>query len=145
MKRPPAPPSSAIAALAGLLACMLLAGPASAARTYEKESEGEFRQQLAAGQIREATINKHIRSVRLVLRDGSHKLARYPPKQEQRVASQLKARHVKVTLLTPEQAKAKGAKKPVHHKLRYIVGGIGIAVIVIVGGMLLYNRRRLRD
>ena len=80
-----------------------------------------------------------------MLRDGSHKLARYPPKQEQRVASQLKAKHVKVTVLTPEQAKAEVAKKPVHHKLRYIVGGIGIAVIVIVGGMLLYNRRRLRD
>jgi len=145
MKRPAAPPSSAIAVLACLFACALLAAPAGAAATYQKESESEFRQQLAAGQIREATINKRIRTVRVVLRDGSRKLARYAPKQEPRVRAELKAKHVKVSVLTSEQAKAEVAKGHVHHKLRYIVGGIVLGVIVIAGGVLLYNRRRLRD
>jgi hypothetical protein len=145
MKRPAAPPSSAIAALACLLACVLLAAPAGAAPTYQKESEAEFRQQLAAGQIREATINKRIRTIRIVLRDGSRKLARYPAKQEPRVRAELKAKRVKVTVLTPAQSSAAVAKKPVHHKLRYIVGGIALGAIVIAGGVLLYNRRRLRD
>jgi LPXTG-motif cell wall-anchored protein len=30
----------------------------------------------------------------------------------------------------------------VHHKLRYIAGGILIGIIVIVGGVLLFRRRR---
>ena len=145
MKRPSARPGSAIAVLACLLACLALAAPARAAPTYQNESESEFRQQLAAGKIREATINKQIRTVRLVLRDGTRKRVRYPPKQERRVAAELKAKRVKVTVLTSEQAKAAIAKKPVHHKLRYIAGGIALGVIVIAGGVLLYNRRRLRD
>ena len=56
--------------------------------------------------------------------------------------SELKKRHVPVTVLTEAQAKKEQSKGKVHHKLRYIAGGIVIAVIVIVGGVLLYNRRK---
>jgi len=45
----------------------------------------------------------------------------------------------------------KQAEKDAHkgkshgHKIRYIVGGVLVIVIVLVGGVLLYNRRGGRD
>jgi hypothetical protein len=74
--------------------------------SYQKESEAEFQHQLSAGQIREATINKRIRTIRIVLRDGSRKLAHYPAKQERSVVSELKAEHVRVSILSLEQSTA---------------------------------------
>jgi hypothetical protein len=47
-----------------------------------------------------------------------------------------------VTTLKPAEAAKEASKAPVHHKLRYIAGGILIAVIVIVGAVLLVDRRR---
>ena len=47
-----------------------------------------------------------------------------------------------VSVLTPEAAQKEAERKPVHHKLRYIAGGILILVILIVGGVLLVFRRR---
>lgn len=141
MKRAIARPPGAIALLACVVGLALSPG-ALAAPTYQKESEAEFQQQLSSGQIREATINKRIRTVRITLTDGSRKLARYPPKQEPRVRSELKAKGVTVTVLTVAQAKAEVAKAPRHHKLRYIAAAVLGAVIIIVGGVLLYNRRR---
>jgi hypothetical protein len=40
------------------------------------------------------------------------------------------------------QVKPKAAAKPVHHKLRYIAGGILVVVIVVVLAVLLIDRRR---
>jgi uncharacterized membrane protein len=136
-------------ALAVCVALGLLAPGALAAEgttTYTHESEAAFQQQLASKQIQSATVNKRLRTLRLTLKDGTHVLARYPKKQEPQTVARLKARGVAVTVLgkTASEKEAK-AKKPVHHKLRYIVGGVVIAVIVIVGLVLLVNSRRRRD
>jgi hypothetical protein len=134
-------PVLTLASLA-LATLTLTASSAHAAVSYVHESFPEFEAQLKAGQIGEATINKRVRSVRVLLTDGRHVLVKYAPKEEGHVARELRAHHVTVSVLTPTQAKTEASKAPVHHKLRYIAGGIVIAVVVIVGGVLLYNRRK---
>lgn len=136
-------------ALALFLALTPLVAVASAAEgtiVYKHESEAEFSQQIAAKKIKSAIINKRLRSVRVTLTDGTHVLARYPAHQEPQTIARLEAAGIPVSVLGKATAEKEAkAKKPVHHKLRYIVGGIVIALIVIVGGVLLINRRRQAD
>ena len=138
----------ALSAACLTFACLLAAaGTAAAAEPvvhYTKESLQEYEKQLAAGQIAAATFNKRIRSLHLTLKDGRHMLVRYAAKGEPKLAAQLKAKAIPVTVLKPAEAKSEVAKVPVHHKLRYIAGGIVVAVIVIVGIVLLVDRRRKR-
>ena len=126
-----------------LLGALSLAAPAGAATpVYEKESEQVWEQQLAARRIRSATINKFLQTVRMTLKDGRHVIFKYPKGQEPRVLKQLTAKHIRVTVLTHSAAVAEAKKKPVHHKLRYIAGGIVLALIVIAGVVLLVRRQR---
>ena len=126
---------------AGALASPVAAGAAEGSITYTHESFQQYQKQLAAGEITAATINKKVRSVHLTLKDGRHVLAKYAAHEEPKVASALQAKGVPVSVLS-KAAADKEAKKSVHHKLRYIAGGILIAVIVVVGGVLLWDRRR---
>ena len=120
------------------------AGAAEATVHYTKESIQGYEQQLASGQIVSATFNKKIRALHLELKDGSHWKVTYPPKDEPTLAAALAAKHVQVTILKPAAAEAESKKAPVKHKLRYIAGGILIAVVIIVGAVLLVDRRRKR-
>ena len=136
----------AVAALIVMLAFAALPAATMAAPetiSYEHESEAAFRQQLAAHQIRSAIINKRLRSLRLTLKDGRRVLARYPPHAEPKVARELKAKRVHVTILSKEQAESQAKKARRHHKIRYIVGGVLIALVVIGGAIFLIRRRRL--
>jgi hypothetical protein len=117
------------------------AGAAEGTITYTHEGQQAYEQQLASSQIQSASFNKRIRSLHITLKDGRHFLYKYPAKGEPALAAQLQARHIPVTILTPAAA-AREAKTPVHHKLRYIAGGILVAVIVIVAAVLLFDRRR---
>ncbi len=139
-----------IAVLIASLACAWLltaavAAGAENAISYQKESYAEYEQQLAGGQIQAVTINKRLRSLRVTLKDGRYVLAKYSAHEEPTVAAALKAKGVPVTVLTPTEAVKEEKAKPVHHKLRYIAGGIVIVVIVIVGAVLFVNRKRRRD
>jgi hypothetical protein len=130
-------------ALLVLLAALVLLAPAAhAAISYEHESEQAYQSQLAGHEIASVTINKRLRTLRITLKDGRHVLARYPKKTEPEVAAKLKASGAAVAVLSKAQAENEAKKVPVHHKIRYIAGGILIAVIVIVVGVLLINRRR---
>lgn len=146
-RRFPAVKAALALALACLCcACLLPAAAALAAEAaidYQKESLTEYEKQLASGQIASVTVNKLRRSVRVRLKDGRYVLARYEKHHEPTVLASLKAKGVPVTVLTPSaaQQEAKSTHK-VHHKLRYIVGGIVIVVILIVGAVLLIARRR---
>jgi hypothetical protein len=136
---------------AALLAslCLLVAAPAAVAAEetpvkYIHWSKAEYEKGLAAGEITAATFNRRARSVHLTLKNGQKALIKYGKGEEPAYAAQLAAHHIPVTVLKPAAAQAEFKKEPhpVHHKLRYIIGGIVIAVIVIVGGVLLFNRRR---
>ena len=130
-----------------LISCLVLALSAPVALAaeatvkYTRESIQEYEKQLASGQIQSATFNKRVRSVHLTLKDGRHMLIKYAAHGEPALAAQLAAKGVPVTVKKPAEA-AKEAKKPVKHKLRYIAGGILIAVIIVVGAVLLVDRRR---
>ena len=138
--------SRTVLCVAGVaFACMLASAASAAAETtvvYVKESQQAYEQQLASGQIQAVTVNKKLRSLRITLKDGSYVLAKYGRKEEPKTVAALEAKHVPVTILTPTEAAKQVTKKPVHHKLRYIVGGIVIVVIVIVGAVLYINRKR---
>jgi hypothetical protein len=138
-------PTRALAILCLACACLAPAVAASAAEPavhYTKESFQAYEKQLAGGQISAVTINKFLRSLRITLKDGRYVLATYPKHEEANTAAQLTAKHVPVTVLVPAAAQKEAKSKPVHHKLRYIAGAIVIVVILIVGAVLMIDRRR---
>jgi hypothetical protein len=132
------------------LLCLALVLPAAAASAaeatvhYTKESLQAYEQQLASGQVKAATFNKKIRALHLELKNGEHIKVTYAAKTEPALSAALTAKHVPVTILKPAAAEAESKKAPVKHKLRYIAGGILIAVVLIVGAVLLIDRRRKR-
>ena len=136
-------PLGLLALLALFVALALPAvGLAAATPKYIKESQQAYEKQLHGGEIADATFNKKLRSLHIKTKNGTLYLYKYPKKGEPALDSQLKAAHVPVTILKPSEA-AKEVK-PAKHKLRYIAGGILIVVILIVGVVLLVNRRRGR-
>jgi ATP-dependent Zn protease len=143
-------PSSALMSLTLALAVALapLAAVASAAEegaiVYTHESEAQFQQQLAAKKVKSVIVNKRLRTLRVTLTDGTHVLAHYPKHQEPQTVEKLKASGATVSVLSKARAEQEAKAKPVHHKLRYIAGGVVIALIVIVGIVLLIRRRRQR-
>jgi ATP-dependent Zn protease len=127
------------------LAIAAAAVPAIASAASEsQESQQVGEQQLASGQIVSATINKRLRRVHVVLKDGTKVYYRYQPKEEPKVLADLQKKHVAVTVLTPTAAKKEASTGKTKHKIRYIVGGALIVIVLIVGGVLLVNRRRQR-
>jgi hypothetical protein len=135
-------------ALATVAALMLsLSAPLSGALgkttpQYTKETKQAYEAQLSKGEIREATFNKKLRSLHIETKTGQLFIYRYGKKESKKLASELEAKHVKVKFLSSTQADKEAKTKPAKHKLRYIAGGVLIAVIVIVGIVLLVNRRR---
>ncbi len=109
---------------------------------YKPESYAEYKAQLAAGQIESVTINKRLRSLRITLKDGRTYLAKYAPKERRQAEAALRAAHVKVAILSAAAAKQAEKNRPVHHKIRYIAGGVLLVVLIVVGAVLLIRHRR---
>ncbi len=127
------------------LSLATVAAGAAVASTYHKESFGEYKQQLAGGQIQAVKINRKLRRLLVTLNNGHDVRAAYGLHEKRKILTALRAKHVPVTLLTAEEANAEIASKPVHHKLRYVAGAI--LIVVIAGAALLfylYRRRRAR-
>jgi ATP-dependent Zn protease len=114
--------------------------------TYTKESREAFEKQLEAHEIQSAEFNKKLRSLHIKTKDGTLYLYHYEKKGAPKLESQLKAKHVTYTILTPSAA-AKEAKatKQTKHKIRYIVGGIVILLLVIGAIVFFVRRRNMRD
>ncbi len=138
-------------AVAALTLCLVLATPVAglAATTPEftEESKQAFEQQLAKGEIASAEFNKRVRSLHIKTKNGTLYLYRYPRKGSPAVESELKAHHVTFTILKPAAAEkeAKSTSKPAKHKIRYIVGGV-VLVLIVVGLVVFFVRRgRMSD
>jgi hypothetical protein len=138
-------------AVAALTLCLVLATPVAglAATTPEftEESKQAFEQQLAKGEIASAEFNKRVRSLHIKTKNGTLYLYRYERKGSPAVESELKAHHVTFTVLKPAAAEqeAKTLKKPAKHKIRYIVGGV-VVVLIVVGLVVFFIRRgRMSD
>jgi hypothetical protein len=128
-----------------LLAALALpaAGIAAAStQTYTEENQQAFESQLQKGEIATAVFNRKVRSLRITTKNGQYFLYHYPKKGSPALESALTAKHVTFTVLKKAEAEKEVKKKSTKHKLRYIVGGIAIVVILIVGVVLLVNRRR---
>jgi hypothetical protein len=143
----------AIPTIAGLaLALSLAFGPLAAGAgaegtiTYRHETEAEFEQQIAGKKIKTAVINRSLRTVRVTLDDGSHVLGKYPKHQVPQTIARLKAAGATVSLLSKKEGERQAYKSKKHkHKIRYIVGGALIVLIVIGGAVWLIKRRRQLD
>lgn len=125
--------------IAAVLACACLAALAGAAGAAKlsQESMTTFQAQLNGGQVHAVVFHERVHKLHVSLSDGRKVVVVYAAAQQPQLLAQIKAKGVRVKF-----AKQKAAKKPVHHKLRYIVGGIAIAVIVVVVAVLLVDRRR---
>jgi hypothetical protein len=133
---------------AALLACLLASaclapvGVAVAAATvihFQHESYQAFQNQLAKGEVKAVTFNKKPHSAHITLSNGKLVLAIYPPLQEHQLAAELASKGVPLTI---EHSHKTTTAKPVHHKLRYIAGGILVVVILTILAVLLIGRRR---
>jgi hypothetical protein len=73
------------------------------------------------------------------LTDGHKVRTAFPPAQQQRLISDIRAKSIMVKIAK--------AQSPPSHKRRYIVGGVVIVVIVfaVVGWLLSARRRRMRE
>jgi hypothetical protein len=118
------------------------AAAAEGAVHYTKESLQAYEHQLAAGEIQSATFNKKVRSLHLTLKNGTLVLVHYGPKEQPKLAAALAAKGIPVTIESSSATAKEASAKPVHHKLRYIVGGILIVVVIVIGVVLLVDRRR---
>jgi hypothetical protein len=116
-----------------------LAPAASAVVHFQRESYQAFQNQLTSGQVRAVTFNKKPHSAHVTLKNGALMLAVYPPLQEHQLAAELAAKGVPLTI---EHTHKTTTAKPVHHKLRYIAGGILVLVILTILAVLLIGRRR---
>lgn len=128
----------ALAAIASALALSAPAGAGAAATVhFTPETLATLQGQIKGGQVQAAAFNKKAHTVHITLKDGRHVIASYPSHNEPQLAAQLTAKGATVQI-----KKVKIKKKPAHHKLRYIAGGILVALIAVVAIVLGLNRRR---
>jgi hypothetical protein len=121
--------------------CVGTTALAASAVHYEREELSKLQEQLHRREVRAVgfhpgTPTGHIHAS---LNGGRHVTVAYATAEQAQLVAQARAGGAPVTIAT---VKAKAAKKPVHHKLRYIAGGIVIVVIIVVAAVLLVDRRR---
>ena len=143
-------PARQLASVVLLALCLALATGAAALAAegsttpkYTHESKEEFEQQLAKGEIKSAEFNGKLRSLHITTKNGTLYLYRYEKKGAPKLKNELKAHHVKYTVLTKSAASKEAGELPKHtkHKIRYIVGGV-VLLLLVIGGIVFFVRRR---
>jgi hypothetical protein len=125
-----------LAAACAVSASALLATPALATR-FQPESYAELLAQLHRREIVAVVLHPSGPRAHASARDGQHYTVTYTPAEVAPLrASALAGGSSFAIAVSTHKA------GPVHHKLRYIVGGILIVVIVVVLVVLLLGRRR---
>jgi hypothetical protein len=133
-----------VATLACVWLIMSATGLAAAAIHFQSESLTALEAQLGHHEVRALSFHSgpagaatgHIHAS---LKDGQHMTVLYPTSEQAQLIALARTDSTRVTIA---KAKAKAAKPAVHHKLRYIAGGILVVVIVVVVAVLLIDRRR---
>jgi hypothetical protein len=122
-------------------AATVFAVPAGAATIhFEKESLQAYEGQLHHGQVHALTFHTGTGTghLHVSLNNGGHMTVVYPASQQARLVTQAQAANARVKIAQLQTKKTAA----VHHKLRYIAGGILIIVILVVLVVLLIGRRR---
>jgi hypothetical protein len=98
--------------------------------------------QVRSGPLIRAIINPQRKDVEIKFTNLDEWHAYYPAGAQPELQRLLHARHVRIIFVRRSRASpATTASRPVHHKLRYIAGGILAAVVVLGGSFLLWRRR----
>jgi hypothetical protein len=122
--------TACVACLACAYAIPASAIAATSGGHVKTENEQALKKQIAADEIASASFRVKEHSLRLVLKDGQHVAVHLSGPPSAKLRAEL------------DKSGAKVAKKTPPHKLRYIVAGIAVVVIVLVAGALLVWRRR---
>jgi hypothetical protein len=117
---------------------------ALAAIHFQKEGLPALNEQLGHHEVHALSFHPSATGtgtghVHITLNDGRHMTVEYAASEQAQLVA---LGHTDGARVTIAKAKAKPAKKPVKHKLRYIAGGILVVVIVVVAAVLLIDRRR---
>ena len=104
---------------------------------FQHESVPAFQHQLSAGEVHAVTFHPSAEDFHVSLNNGLHMSVIYPSGQESALIAQVRAKGVPVQV-----AVSAHKSTAVHHKLRYIAGGILVVVILVVLAVLLLGRRR---
>lgn len=132
---------AALAVVCVGLAAAVLALPAGAATVhFEKESLQAYEGQLHHGQVHALSFHPGTPSghLHISLNNGGHMTVLYASSEQGKLVAQAQAANARVKIATVQTKKTAA----VHHKLRYIAGGILILVIIVVLVVLLVGRRR---
>jgi hypothetical protein len=133
--------SAALTAMCLALAVTVLAMPAGAATVhFQKESVQAYEGELHHGEVHAVTFHPGNTTghLHISLNNGGHMTVTYTASQQANLVAQAKAANARVKIATLRTKKTAA----VHHKLRYIAGGILIVVILVVLVVLLIGRRR---
>jgi hypothetical protein len=123
-----------LGAVASLAACPATASAATS------ESYSTVVTQIKTIPLVHAVINPKGNHVEIKYPNGTEYIAVFPQGGQPALQRLLHERHIKIIFASRHQAKPRPA--PVHHHLRYIAGGILLGAIAVIGGVLLYRRRR---
>jgi hypothetical protein len=129
-----------ILVLLALLAVAVDAPPAIAATPTATESYPALLHQIETRQVVIAHVNERTNDIRVTLRNGSEEFVTFAHAQHKALIDSLLHHGVRVVYT----AHAK-AKKPVHHVLRYVAGGIVIVLLLIGAGVWVYTRGQRRS
>ncbi|HVR04450.1 MAG TPA: hypothetical protein VMS02_00300 [Solirubrobacteraceae bacterium] len=125
------------------LALLILAGttatpaPATTIVHFQPESYAALLVQVHKGEVHAVVLHPSGPKAHVALNDGAHFTATYPLGEATKLGAEVRAHGGAFSIAT-----AKHKTGTVHHKLRYIAGGILIVVIVVVLAVLLIGRRR---
>jgi hypothetical protein len=124
------------------VAFLAMAAGTLAAIHFEREDLPALNQQLGHREVHSLSFHPSATGpghVHVSLNDGRHMTVEYAASEQAQLVA---LGHTDGARVTIAKAKAKPAKKPVKHKLRYIAAGILVVVIVVVAAVLLIDRRR---
>lgn len=132
-------PARPLCAALAVLLLAVCAAPAFAGEPvhFQPESYSALLVQVHKDEVRAVVLHPSGPKAHVVLTDGAHFTATYPVAESTKLGEEVRAHRGSFAI-----SAVKHKTGAVHHKLRYIAGGILIVVILVVLAVLLVGRRR---